>query len=65
MLAPRESYSVSSMLALREISELKLSMTKSQAEVVLHSFVVKGWLHQSKYVLFVLDIGFLICSLFY
>jgi hypothetical protein len=48
MLAPREAYSVSSMLALREVSELKPSMPKAQAEVVLASLVVRGWLLRSK-----------------
>ncbi|KAJ6596828.1 Nse1 non-SMC component of SMC5-6 complex-domain-containing protein [Mycena vulgaris] len=50
MLAPRESYSISSLAALREISSLKpkSNMSKSQAEVVLASFVAKGWLLKSK-----------------
>jgi non-structural maintenance of chromosomes element 1 len=51
MLAPREAFSISSMLALREVSELKSSMTKTQAEVVLNSFVIRGWLLKSKWVL--------------
>ena len=49
MLAPHEAYSVSSLAALRELSAAKISMTKSQAEVVLASFVSKGWLLKSKY----------------
>lgn len=50
MLAPRLSYSVSSLAALREVSEVKpkLNMSKSQAETVLGSFVAKGWLLRSK-----------------
>lgn len=48
MLAPNESYTVSSLAALREVNALKANMTKAQAEVVLNSFVVKGWLVKSK-----------------
>ncbi|KAJ7097986.1 Nse1 non-SMC component of SMC5-6 complex-domain-containing protein [Mycena belliarum] len=50
MLAPRGAYSVSSLAALREISALKpkSNMSKSQAEVVLASFVAKGWLLKSR-----------------
>lgn len=50
MLAPRESFSVSSLAALRELSAIKpkSNMTKTQAEVVLSSFVAKGWLLKSK-----------------
>ena len=51
MLAPRESYSVSSLAALREVNALQSNMTKTQAETVLGSFVAKGWLRKSKYVL--------------
>jgi len=47
MLAPREAYSVSSLAALRELSSAKINMTKAQAEVVLASFVSKGWLMKS------------------
>jgi len=49
MLAPRESYSVSSLAALREISAIKpkSNMSKTQAEMVLCSFVAKGWLLRS------------------
>ncbi|CAA7271772.1 unnamed protein product [Cyclocybe aegerita] len=47
MLAPHESYSVSSLAALRELTAAKLSMSKSQAEIVLASFVSKGWLLKS------------------
>lgn len=52
MLAPRESFSVSSLAALRELSAIKpkSNMTKTQAEVVLSSFVAKGWLLKSKFV---------------
>ncbi|GLB35026.1 putative CDP-alcohol phosphatidyltransferase class-I family protein [Lyophyllum shimeji] len=50
MLAPRESFSVSSTAALREVSAIrpKTNMSKTQAEVVLGSFVAKGWLVKSK-----------------
>ncbi|KAG6890468.1 hypothetical protein C0992_001515 [Termitomyces sp. T32_za158] len=50
MLAPRHSFSVSSTVALREVSAIKpkINMTKSQAEAVLGSFVAKGWLVKSK-----------------
>ncbi|KAJ6502611.1 hypothetical protein C8R45DRAFT_626081 [Mycena sanguinolenta] len=50
MLAPRESFSISSLAALREVSALKpkSNMSKTQAEVVLASFVAKGWLLKSK-----------------
>ena len=47
MLAPNESFSVSSLAALREVNTLKSNMTKAQAEVVLGSFVAKGWLLKS------------------
>ncbi|EPQ58234.1 hypothetical protein GLOTRDRAFT_35587 [Gloeophyllum trabeum ATCC 11539] len=48
MLAPHESFSVSSLAALREVNFLKANMTKTQAEVVLGSFVAKGWLVKSQ-----------------
>lgn len=48
MLAPNESFCVSSLAALREVNSLKSSMTKSQAEANLNSFVAKGWLVKSK-----------------
>ncbi|KAG6911470.1 hypothetical protein DXG01_014544 [Tephrocybe rancida] len=50
MMAPRESFSASSTAALREVSAIKpkTNMTKTQAEVVLGSFVAKGWLVKSK-----------------
>lgn len=47
MLAPREAFSVSSMAALRELTVLKINITKVNAEVVLTSFVSKGWLLKS------------------
>jgi non-structural maintenance of chromosomes element 1 len=50
MLAPNSSYSISSLAALREVNTLTSSMTKTQAESVLASFVAKGWLLKSKYV---------------
>ncbi|KAI0647162.1 Nse1 non-SMC component of SMC5-6 complex-domain-containing protein [Trametes meyenii] len=49
MLAPNESYCVSSLAALREVNALKVgNMTKSQAEATLGSFVARGWLLKSK-----------------
>ncbi|THH14339.1 hypothetical protein EW146_g5971 [Bondarzewia mesenterica] len=48
MLAPNESYSVSSFAALRESTNLRPSITKTQAENVLTSFVAKGWLLKSQ-----------------
>ncbi|KAK0483544.1 Nse1 non-SMC component of SMC5-6 complex-domain-containing protein, partial [Armillaria novae-zelandiae] len=48
MLAPREAYSVSSLAALREVSQVKPAMSKSQAEDVLTSLVANGWLLKSK-----------------
>lgn len=53
MTAPNESYSVSSLAALRELNNLEgTKMSKSQGEIVLESFVAKGWLYKSEYVLF-------------
>jgi hypothetical protein len=50
MLAPRQCFSISSLAALREVSSIKPkpNMTKTQAEVVLASFVARGWLHKSR-----------------
>ncbi|KJA27517.1 hypothetical protein HYPSUDRAFT_130943 [Hypholoma sublateritium FD-334 SS-4] len=48
ILAPHEAYSVSSIAALRELTAAKITITKAQAEVVLASFVAKGWLLKSK-----------------
>jgi len=48
MLAPNEAYSISSFAALREVNALKSNMTKTQAEIVLGSFVAKGWLLKSR-----------------
>ncbi|TDL27344.1 hypothetical protein BD410DRAFT_818808 [Rickenella mellea] len=48
MLSPNLAFSLSSLAALREVSTLKSTMTKTQAEVVLSSFVAKGWLLKSK-----------------
>jgi len=46
MLAPRQSFSVSSLGALREVGAIKpkVNMTKAQAENVLASFAARGWL---------------------
>lgn len=53
MTAPNESYSVSSLAALRELNNLEgTKMSKSQGEIVLESFVAKGWLYKSEYVFF-------------
>ncbi|KAH8106987.1 Nse1 non-SMC component of SMC5-6 complex-domain-containing protein [Cristinia sonorae] len=48
MLAPNETYCISSFAALREVGNLKPVMTKTQGEIVLNSFVSKGWLHFSR-----------------
>ncbi|KAI0050930.1 hypothetical protein FA95DRAFT_1580992 [Auriscalpium vulgare] len=48
VLAPNRAYSVSSLAALREVNQLKSSMSKTQAEAVLASFVAKGWLLKSQ-----------------
>ncbi|KAE9399308.1 hypothetical protein BT96DRAFT_920250 [Gymnopus androsaceus JB14] len=50
MLARNESFSVSSLAALREVSagKEKMNLTKAQAEVLLGSFVANGWLLRSK-----------------
>ncbi|THU86407.1 hypothetical protein K435DRAFT_763328 [Dendrothele bispora CBS 962.96] len=50
MLARNESFSLSSLAALREVSAIKpkSNMSKTQAETVLASFVAKGWLLRSK-----------------
>lgn len=53
MLAPNESFCVSSLAALREVNSLQSSMTKSQAEATLNSFVAKGWLVKSRCVMFI------------
>jgi len=47
MLSPRHAYSISSLAALREVSHFKSNMTKTQAEIVLGSFVARGWLVKS------------------
>lgn len=48
MLAPNDSYSCPSLVALREVSTLKSNMSKAQAEIVLNSFITRGWLLKSK-----------------
>lgn len=55
MLAPNESFCVSSLAALREVSHVKATMTKTQAEQVLGSLVSRGWLLKSKYVLYMIE----------
>jgi non-structural maintenance of chromosomes element 1 len=58
ILARNESFSLSSLAALREVSAIKpkSNMSKTQAETVLASFVAKGWLLRSKSVISVLCI---------
>ncbi|KAL9715077.1 hypothetical protein Ac2012v2_001736 [Leucoagaricus gongylophorus] len=53
MLAPRFKYSVSSLVAMREISMIKpkINIAKSQVEVVLSTFVARGWFVKSKQIL--------------
>ncbi|KAF8921416.1 Nse1 non-SMC component of SMC5-6 complex-domain-containing protein [Mucidula mucida] len=48
MLAPRDAFSVSSFAALRELKQIKPTMSQSQGEKVLASFVTNGWLVRSK-----------------
>jgi hypothetical protein len=50
MIAPRHKYSIPSLVAMREVSMIKpkTNITKSQAEVVLSSFVARGWLAKTK-----------------
>lgn len=48
ILASHGSYSVSSMTALREVNNLKQTITKSHAQNLLDTFVVKGWLLKSR-----------------
>ncbi|KAJ3798711.1 Nse1 non-SMC component of SMC5-6 complex-domain-containing protein [Lentinula aff. detonsa] len=50
ILARNESFSVSSLAALREVSagKEKINLTKSQAEILLGSFVANSWLLRSK-----------------
>ena len=50
ILAPRETFSVSSIICLQELHAAKMNITKSQAEAALASFVAKGWLRKSQYV---------------
>ena len=49
--APNSSYCLSSMAALRESQSLKANFTKTHAERVLDTFVARGWLYKSKFVL--------------
>ena len=48
MLAPHESYCVSSLVALREVSFIQPTITKTHAEKVLTSLVARGWLVKSR-----------------
>ena len=56
MLSPNESFCLSSLAALREVSHVKATMSKTQAEQVLGSLVSRGWLLKSKYVPFTTSI---------
>jgi hypothetical protein len=52
MLSNSDAYSIPAMAALREVSQLQgKGITKSEAEHLLSSFVAKGWLMKSKWVL--------------
>ncbi|KZO89946.1 hypothetical protein CALVIDRAFT_543134 [Calocera viscosa TUFC12733] len=48
MLAPSESFSLSSIAAIKESANLPSKMTKTEAESTLNAFVSKGWLVKSK-----------------
>ncbi|EJU05410.1 hypothetical protein DACRYDRAFT_92739 [Dacryopinax primogenitus] len=48
MLAPSESFSLSSIAAIKESTNLPSKMTKTEAESTLNAFVSKGWLLRSK-----------------
>ncbi|KAI0763675.1 Nse1 non-SMC component of SMC5-6 complex-domain-containing protein [Irpex lacteus] len=48
MLAPNESYCVSSLVALREVKFVDKTISKTHAEKLLNSFVARGWLVRSK-----------------
>lgn len=55
MLSHNEVYSIPATAALREVSQLQgKGITKSEAEHLLSSFVAKGWLMKSKYVVVVI-----------
>ena len=49
MTAPNDSFCISSLGALRELGSLKTNMTKTQGEIVLNSFVARGWLLKSRW----------------
>lgn len=48
VLAPANAYAVSSLAALREVNTMKPTMSKTQAETALSSFVANGWLYKSE-----------------
>lgn len=48
MLAPNESYCVSSLVALREVKFVDKSISKTHAEKLLSSFVARDWLVKSR-----------------
>lgn len=50
-MAGSDVFSVSSLAAVREVSNMKITMTKAQAETALQSFVANGWLYKSEYVI--------------
>jgi hypothetical protein len=51
VMAGSDVFSVSSLAAVREVSNMKITMTKAQAETALQSFVANGWLYKSEYVI--------------
>jgi len=61
--APNSSYCLSSMAALRESQSLKSTFTKTHAERVLDTFVARGWLHKSKFVLQLIAVILLVTAL--
>jgi len=56
VMARSDVFSVSSLAAVREVSNMKTTMTKAQAETALQSFVANGWLYKSEYVISVLSL---------
>ncbi|KAG9055994.1 hypothetical protein FS842_000613 [Serendipita sp. 407] len=48
VLAPADAFSVSSMLAIREVQKIKGTLSKAQGELTLRSFVANGWLYKTR-----------------
>ncbi|KIM29007.1 hypothetical protein M408DRAFT_23223 [Serendipita vermifera MAFF 305830] len=48
ILAPADAFSVSSLAAIREVTNMKANMTKAQADAALQNFVANGWLYKSE-----------------